>query len=73
MTEQEETDRLISRITETLSHDPRFPRLGLLERDVMFRDLRRELDEAFERIFEAGYQEGMLAAESEEENADHLG
>jgi hypothetical protein len=66
MTEQEEADRLIDRITETLSRDPRFPRLSLLESELMFRDLQRELDEAFERIFEAGYQDGL-----EEADADH--
>jgi hypothetical protein len=56
---------------EGASRDPHFPRLSLLDRDLMFRDLQRELSEAFERIFVAGYQEGMDWAESEEEDADH--
>ena len=64
---------MIDQIGETLSRDPRFPRLGFLERDLMFRDLQRELDEVFERIFEAGYREGKYWAEAarEEEDADH--
>jgi hypothetical protein len=69
MTEQQEIDRLIDRINETLSRDPRFPRLSFLEAELMFGDLQRELDEAFQRIFEAGYQEGRM--ELEEEDADH--
>ena len=71
MTEQEEADRLIHQITETLRRDPRFPRLGVLERELMFRDLQHDLDDAFERIFEAGYEEGRYWAEREEEDADH--
>jgi hypothetical protein len=71
MTEQEEADRLINRVSETLSRDPRFPRLTFLEREVMFHDFQRELFEAFERIFEAGFEAARL--ELEEEDADHLG
>ena len=66
MTEQEEADRLIDHITETLSRDPRFPRLSFLERELLFRDLQRELDDAFERTFEPRYQEGMSWAKWEE-------
>jgi hypothetical protein len=73
MTDQEQTDRLIDQISETLSRDPRFPRLGFLERELLFRDLQRELDEIFERIFEAGYQEGWNWAKWEGEDADHHG
>jgi hypothetical protein len=71
MTEGEEADRLINRISETLSRHFGFPRLSSLEREVMFHDFQRELFEAFERIFEAGYQEGRM--ELEDEDADHLG
>jgi hypothetical protein len=69
MTEQEEVDRLIDRINETLSRDPRFPRLSFLECEVMFHDFQRELFEAFERFFEAGFEEARM--ELEEEDADH--
>jgi hypothetical protein len=72
MTEQEEADRLIDQITKALRRDPRYPHLSCLENELLFHDLQHELDEAFERIFEAGYEEGKYWAESEEkENADH--
>ena len=64
-------DRLILAIDATASRDPRFPRLGFLERELLFRDPQRELENTFERIFEAGYQEGMSWAKWEEEDADH--
>jgi hypothetical protein len=70
MTEQEEADRLIDQINKTLRRDPRFPHLSCLENELLFRDLQHDLHEAFERIFEAGYEEGKYWAE-EEENADH--
>jgi hypothetical protein len=71
MTDQEEADRLIDQINQTLSRDPRFPRLGFLERELLFRDLQHELEEVFERIFEAGYREGFDWAKWEEEDADN--
>jgi hypothetical protein len=71
MTEHEEADRLIDQINEMLRRDSRFPRLSFLECELMFRDLQRDLDDAFGRIFEAGYQEGKYWAELEEEDADH--
>jgi len=70
MTKQEEADRLIDQIKQTLRRDPRFPRLSVLENALMFRDLQRELEEAFERFFEAGFEEAKMELE-EEDVADH--
>ena len=69
MTKQEEADRLIDQIKQTLRRDPRFPRLSVLENALMFRDLQRELEEALERFFDAGFEAARL--ELEEEDADH--
>ena len=72
MTEQEEANRLVDQIIKTLRRDPRFPRLGCLENELLFCDLQDELNEAFERIFEAGYQEGFDWGKFEEkEDEDH--
>jgi hypothetical protein len=74
MTETKEVDRLIDQITRTLRRDPRFPHLSCLENELLFRDLQRELEDMFDRIFEAGYDEGKFQAELEAEegaNANH--
>jgi hypothetical protein len=69
MTEQEEADRLIDQIKQTLRRDPRFPRLSVLENALMFRDLQHELEKAFARFFDAGFEEAKM--ELEEEDAGH--